>query len=129
MAGRIVPDTNVVIAFFAGEAAVVKQFNEADQIYASSIVLGELHYGARSSSRASENVARVEAFAAASSVLTCDADTSRQYGLIKADLRRKGRMIPENDLWIAASALQFGLTLATRDSHFDEIDGLLVVAW
>lgn len=129
MAGSILPDTNVVIAHLAGEAGVVKKFSEADQIFLSVIVLGELFYGARNSTRAAENIARVEAFAETNFVLNCAAETSRQYGLIKADLRRKGRMIPENDLWIAAMAIQNGLILATRDSHFNEVDGLFVDAW
>ena len=59
-------------------------------------------------------------------ILVCDTETARQYGRIKVELRRKGRPIPENDMWIAAVALQHGLTLATRDAHFDAIDGLTV---
>ncbi|HEY4572503.1 MAG TPA: PIN domain-containing protein [Thermoanaerobaculia bacterium] len=42
---------------------------------------------------------------------------------------RKGRPIPENDIWIAASARQHGLTLATRDGHFDDVDGLITETW
>ena len=56
--------------------------------------------------------------------LPCDFDTARLYGRIKAELRRKGKPIPENDIWIAAAAIQYGLTLVTRDRHFDFIDGL-----
>jgi tRNA(fMet)-specific endonuclease VapC len=104
MAGRFLPDTNVVIALLAGEAAVLQRFSEADEVFASGVVLGELYYGARNSARAAENVARVDAFAAVNWVLACDADTARQYGVLKADLCAKGRMIPENDLWIAATA-------------------------
>lgn len=41
----------------------------------------------------------------------------------------KGRMIPENDIWIAASALRHGFTLATRDRHFDEVEALEIEGW
>jgi tRNA(fMet)-specific endonuclease VapC len=129
MAGRFLPDTNIVIALFAGEAVVLHEFSNADEVFLSSVVLGELYYGARKSARAAENVARVDAFAASNMVLDCDVETSRQYGVIKASLRAKGKMIPENDIWIAATALQNGLTLATRDAHFDEVDGLSVANW
>jgi len=44
-------------------------------------------------------------------------------------LRLKGRPIPENDLWIAAMALEHDLVLATRDAHFGEIDNLKVEMW
>ncbi len=62
-------------------------------------------------------------------VLGCDSDTARRYGEVKNALRLKGRPIPENDIWIAAVALQHGLTLITRDGHFNEIEELTVEAW
>ena len=55
--------------------------------------------------------------------------TAERYATEKARLRRIGRMIPENDLWIAAMALQLDLPLITQDAHFDEIDGLTIVRW
>jgi tRNA(fMet)-specific endonuclease VapC len=129
MAGRFLPDTNIMIALFAGEAVVLQEFSNANEVFLSSVVLGELYYGARKSARASQNVARVDAFAASNVVLACDVDTARQYGAIKESLRAKGKAIPENDIWIAATALQFGLPLATRDAHFKEVDGLSVANW
>jgi len=40
-----------------------------------------------------------------------------------------GRPIPDNDLWIAAVALQHRLILVTRDGHFSNINGLIVEFW
>src|ERR671939_46553 len=71
----------------------------------------------------------IDDFAARSSILVCDHTTARQYGESKNALRAKGRPIPENGLWIAAVALQYSLTLATRDDHFREVDGLTIVKW
>ena len=71
----------------------------------------------------------VVVFAARSSVLFCDLTTAQHYGQTKNALRAKGRPIPENDLWIAAIALQYGLVLVTRDDHFSLIDGLLLANW
>jgi tRNA(fMet)-specific endonuclease VapC len=93
------------------------------------IVLGELYYGARKSAWSATNIARIDDFAARSSILVCDHTTAQQYGESKNALHAKGRPIPENDLWIAAVALQYGLTLATRDDHFRQIDGLTTVKW
>ena len=76
-----------------------------------------------------ENVARIEEFAARSAVLACDTETARQYGEVKEGLRQKGRPIPENDVWIAAIALQYDLTLVARDAHFEQIDGLELDTW
>lgn len=98
-------------------------------IFVSSTVLGELHFGARKSAQAASNERRIEEFASSASVLSCDAETAKHYGQIKDRLRLKGRPIPENDIWIAASAIQHGLALATRDDHFEEVDGLRIEAW
>ena len=129
MNGSLLLDTNAVIALFAGEAAVQSLLSRADETFIPSIVLGELYYGAHKSGRREENVARLEEFAAAIAVLQCDAGTARFYGQVKNRLRAKGRPIPENDLWIAALALQHELTLASRDQHFEEVERLRVAEW
>jgi tRNA(fMet)-specific endonuclease VapC len=71
----------------------------------------------------------VDKFAAANRVLGCDSTTAQHYGEIKKVLREKGRPIPENDIWIAATAKQHDLTVASRDNHFDYIDGLSTEHW
>lgn len=129
MSGRILLDTNVVIALFAKDEAVQQNLLEVAEVFVPVIVLGELHYGAGKSAKAAANSARIEAFAAKSAVLLCDAETARHYGEVKDGLRMKGRPIPENDVWIAATAIQHGLTLITRDSHFQAIEGLLFEQW
>ena len=48
---------------------------------------------------------------------------------VKDELRQKGRPIPENDIWIAAIAREHKLVLATRDKHFDQVEGLKVDKW
>jgi len=129
MPGRILLDTNIVIALFAGETPVGERLAECPEVFLPSTVLGELYYGARKSSQATANFARIEELAAAVTILPCDATTARLYGEIKASLRSKGRPIPENDIWIAAVAHQYGLSLATRDEHFSYVAGLAVEAW
>ncbi len=129
MAGRLLLDTGIIIDLFAEDPAVKQGLSQAAEIFVPSIAVGELLYGARISARAEENRAKVEAFAAANMVLSCDLQTCSHYAEIKAALRAKGRPIPENDIWIAAIALQHGLQLAARDPHFEEVDGLGVVKW
>lgn len=57
-------------------------------------------------------------------LLPITAHTADGYALVYAGLRRKGQPVPANDLWIAASALEHGAALLTRDAHFAQIDGL-----
>jgi tRNA(fMet)-specific endonuclease VapC len=122
-------DTNVVIAFFSGEGAVVARVEQAAEILLSSVVVGELDFGARRSGRAQQNLDRIADLTAHTAVLACDENTAHHYGAIKQALLSKGRPIPENDIWIAATALQHDLILITRDGHFSEIDGLKFEAW
>lgn len=129
MGGRVALDTNVVVQLFGEDASVKAKVAAAAEVLVSVVVLGELYYGAEKSGRRRANIKRVDDFAAANTVLPCDGETARQFGRIKDALRAKGRPIPENDMWIAASAVQHNLILATRDAHFDAVDGLDVERW
>jgi tRNA(fMet)-specific endonuclease VapC len=129
MPGKILLDTNIVIALFAGEDLVRNRLAQTEEVFLPSTVLGELYYGARKSGHPAANLARIDEFAAATAVLACDATTARYYGQIKDHLRSKGCPIPENDVLIAAIAQQYGLPLATRDEHFEAVDGLVVENW
>jgi tRNA(fMet)-specific endonuclease VapC len=129
MNGKYLLDTNIVIAIFAGDRAVLDPLAQSNDIFLPTIVLGELYYGARKSTLIDANISRIDELAASSALLGCDIDTARHYGTIKNDLRAKGRPIPENDIWIAAVAQQHGLTLVSRDKHFNEVDGLSLQVW
>ena len=129
MSGSYLLDTNIIIALFANETAVKSSFTQADAVFLPSIVVGELCYGARKSARTNENLERIEELVVESAVLVCDTETAQRYGEVKNKLRLKGRPLPENDIWIAALALQYNLTLVTRDAHFQEIENLQTIAW
>jgi tRNA(fMet)-specific endonuclease VapC len=129
MNGRYLLDTNIVIAIFANDPGVQTGLANASEVFISSVVLGELYYGAYKSTRVADNIAKVSEFAASNTVLGCDGVTAQEYGRIKNGLRAKGRPIPENDIWIAATAMQHNLMLITRDGHFGEVDGLGIEAW
>lgn len=129
MNGRFLLDTNIIIALFARESSVQERLERAEEVFVPSVVLGELYFGARKSTRVEENLARVDNFAASSAVLVCNTETARRYGAIKSKLREMGRPIPENDLWIAAIAQQHDLILVTRDAHFNEVERLKIEVW
>lgn len=124
----ILIDTNAYTAFMLGEQAVVDVLAYADQILVNSIVLGELLGGFAAGNRESKNRADLARFLDAPrvEVAPVTAQTADSYALVYAGLRRKGQPIPTNDLWIAASALECGAALLTRDAHFSHVDGLRV---
>ena len=129
MNGRFLLDTTIAIGIFGRDEKILQQLTRAGEIFLSSIALGELYYGAFRSGRVEANLARIAELAASVPVLSCDELTSRHYGETKKSLKEKGRPIPENDLWIAALAKQHGLTVASRDDHFNQVEGLPVETW
>jgi len=122
----ILLDTNAYTAFMLGATEVVDVVAYADRLYLNSIVLGELLGGFAAGTREPKNRAELARFLDSPrvEVLPITADTADSYALIYAGLRRKGHPIPTNDLWIAASAMEHGAALLTRDAHFSHIDGL-----
>lgn len=70
MNGRVLLDTNVIMALFARDEAVLEGLDNAVSAFVPSIVVGELFYGAYRSRRLDENMTRVEEFASGSPCLT-----------------------------------------------------------
>ena len=129
MNGKILLDTNIIIALFSGDTTIQNNLARADEVFVPSIAIGELCFGAHKSARAKENLNRIDEFVAANVALECNTETARRYGEIKNTLRVKGHPIPENDIWIAAIAIEHDLTLVTRDTHFDKIENLKSATW
>lgn len=129
MDGRFLLDTNIIVALFAEDLKVHEHIANASEVFVPSIAIGELYFGAYKSSKIQKNHARIDEFALNNTVLPCNTDTAKRYGDIKFRLKEKGRPIPENDIWIAAIAQQYGLTLVTRDTHFEAVEELKSEAW
>ncbi len=127
--GRYLLDTNVVIALFSEEITVQEKVRNAAVVALAPPIIGELCYGAQKSNKVSENLHRINRFVQQNAFFPCDLETAQWFGIIKDRLRRKGTLIPDNDIWIAAVAMQRELILATRDSHFDEVESLQTERW
>ncbi len=104
-------------------------FKAGEEWFVSSTVLGELYYGAYNSGRVDDNVRVLDELAAETVILDCDRATSKLYGQIRHALKIRGRPIPDQDIWIAAIALQYDLILVTRDEHFKQVNGLSLETW
>ena len=129
MSGRVLLDTNIIIALFAQDSVVKNRLTAIDEVFIPAEALGKLFFGAHKSSKVEENLQRIRSFAAANVILACNLETAQHYGRTKNTLREIGRPIPENDIWIAAIALQNQLTVVTRDAHFSEIPSLQLELW
>ncbi len=122
-------DTVAAIAQLNNDPAILPILIPTARISIPIIVIGELYAGAEHSGRIEANIQRTDQYLAGANILFCDVQTARQYAKIVQQLRKKGRPIPQNDMWIAALAMQHQLTLITRDAHFNQIDGLLLQTW
>ncbi len=121
---RLVLDTNIYIDFAKGEPEVVDALAEfGDEIYMPSAVIAELSYGFMKGSRQEANEKKLQEIIDSLDIriINADRDVARKYTLIYHHLVEKGRKIPINDVWIAASCLAIGGTMITRDKHFLEI--------
>lgn len=129
MNGKYLLDTNIIISIFAKDPQIHNRLANAEEVFVPSIAIGELYFGAYKSIKIEENLTRIDEFAVNNTVLACDADIAQKYGYIKNELKEKGQPIPDNDIWIAAIAKQYNLTLVTKDTHFDSVENLEVEVW
>ena len=101
-----------------------------EDICISAITLAELEYGVYNSLRPEQNQLALMTFLSSIAVVPFDADAAREYGLIRADLKKKGTLIGANDLLIAAHARALGVTLVTNNTReFERVEGLMVENW
>lgn len=123
-------DSSVLIPSLRGDTAITVRIASIPAGYVSSIVLGELYFGAYGSPTRQEAALQdITTIMQSLTILACDATTAQVYGRIKQALKSKGFFMPDNDLWIAANTIQYDITLAARDTHFDWIDELRVEQW
>ena len=123
---KLALDTNRYTDLMHRQADVVRIVESADEIMMPFAVLAELRFGFRYGSKADVNVRVLSAFLQRPAVRSQfpDDDTIVVYAELANELRRIGRMIPNNDLWIAALCVQHGFTLYTRDRHFEHLKRL-----
>ncbi len=126
---RYLLDTNIIIAVLNGEGGVLTRLQRGHESFLSVVTIGELLRGALGSQRVIANVAKVHALARSMAVLPCELTTAEHYARIKHNLRTKGRPLPDNDVWIAATAEQREMVLVTRDVHFSYIETLSTERW
>ena len=123
-------DTSVLIEVLRRNVVVRQRLDSLQGMaYLSSVALGELNYGAKHSAYPAQNLADLAALTGPMTILAAGAKTANLYGEMRHDLATRGLLIPDSDIWMAAAAAQYGLTLAARDTHFQRVSGLNVELW
>lgn len=126
---RLLIDTNIYSYALKGDGSVIEILRSADEIGFSVISIGELLSGFKAGDSEQKNRKELETFLDSPRVVVyyVDEDTSEFYAQIHNNLRKIGKPVPTNDIWIAAVAFQNGLKLFTKDAHFQAIVGLYLI--
>ena len=126
-------DTNICIYIAKNRPPEVRaRFSQMrpGQIVMSAITLGELQYGAAKSNQRAKALSEIEIMLQGIPVEDLGMAAAEAYGEIRAVLQKQGRLISNNDLWIASHAISLGATLATNNEReFHRVPGLTVENW
>jgi len=126
---KICLDTNAYSAFKNGNQEIISILENADEVLMPITVLGELYSGFQIGSLTEKNLTELDSFLSTPGIITIEISKkiAFRYGFITKNLRKQGTPIPTNDIWIAAAAMDTGSILLSRDKHFKNIPGLLVL--
>lgn len=123
---KILLDTNAYSRLLGGDERILNTLSNADIVYMSVIVLGEIYSGFKGGTKEAWNKELVQKFIDKPpvSVLDVTIETSEIFAEIKNTLKKSGNPVPINDIWIAAHSIETGSVLITFDEHFAKIQGL-----
>jgi len=125
MSGNVL-DTNIIIDWFRGDEKT-KSFLTNFDFEIPIFVIGELFYGAENSLNRERHFKQIRKLTEEFSIINSTEETAGVYASIKSSLKRKGKPIPENDIWIAAIAIENNKSLVTNDQHFSFIQDLKII--
>jgi len=127
---KLVLDTNIYSDYAEGLSETVDFLaTHGEYLYLPTVVIGELNFGFMKGSQQQVNEKKLLQFINRLRVEIIDVDeaVARKYAIIFLSLQKKGTKIPINDVWIAASCMEIGGTLLTRDRHFEVVEQIATV--
>ena len=126
---RVALDTSRLTDLFQGDTALGEWLGACEEIWIPLVVLAEIKAGFYGGAQQHRNEVLLQKLLAKTTVgvLLPNRETAEHYARLFVQLKRAGTPIPDNDLWIAALALEHDLLLITRDQHFQYIPQLPLV--
>jgi tRNA(fMet)-specific endonuclease VapC len=120
-------DTDWLIDALVGRESALRPLESLATagLAASVISLGEMCEGAFAFPNPEQHIGGMHAFLSGFAIIGPSDPVMEVFGRERARLRAAGRLIPDFDLLIAATALHLHLTLLTRNvRHFERVEGL-----
>ena len=125
----ILLDSSPIIAHMRGRIDIVELAPADSLLLVSLFTLGELEKGVNRAVNPAKEQSKIDGILNLTALIIPDSATAKIYGQVATDLEKRGKKIPENDVWIAATALECGMALATQDAHFERVKGLEMIKW
>lgn len=122
-------DTNAVSALACEDKALMRLLANSERHHLPVVVLGEFRFGISGSRHRAPLQKWIQRLEEESIVLSIDAETAKHYATIRHALKKAGKPIPGNDLWIAALAMQHDQQIISCDAHFDFVKGVKRIKW
>jgi predicted nucleic acid-binding protein len=122
-----IADTSAVIGMLRRDGAVERKIS-GKNFAITFITLAELSLGVLKASRPEAAWSRIQDVIGNCQMFHVSTVTPAIYARIYFDLEKRGAMIPINDIWIAALAIEARLPILARDEHFARVNGLSVIA-
>ncbi len=122
-------DTNGLSALVEGALVLQPILSKANRVAIPVVALGEYRYGISQSRDRLRYEQWLADYLPGFQILDIDERTTFSYSAVRAELKKAGKPIPSNDMWIAALCRQHSLPLLSRDHHFDAVAGLTRVGW
>jgi predicted nucleic acid-binding protein len=122
-----IADTSAIIRLCRGDEKVARQIH-GKTFAITFVTMAELSVGVLKSSKPEAAWDKIYQIVGGQYIFSISPHTPDIYARLYVDLEKAGRLIPINDIWIAALAVELKLPILARDEHFSRIKDLTVIA-
>lgn len=129
---RYLLDTGIIIYWMKGNRSISNKIVSEgfSNIASADISKAELYYGAYKSQRTEANLAAIKNLSERINFVPFNEPAQSVFGMLKADLEKKGTRLDDVDLMIASTAIAFNLVLVTNNTgHMQRIPGIQIENW
>lgn len=124
---RAIADTSIFIGRESGRTLQADDL--PDELTVSVITIGELSAGVLAATDVETRAARLATLNEAQVLdpVPIDSDVAATWAQLRVSLRDRGRSMPVNDSWIAATAIALGVAVISQDDDYTDVPGLELI--